>query len=179
MKQAVSAPSEWVTAWGARVPEGGDVVDIAAGGGRHAAWFCGRGHAVTAIDRDVGGLSQLEPDLGPGLTVMEADLEDGGPWPLGERRFAAVVMVNYLWRPVLPDICQAVAPGGRLIVETFAMGNEAYGRPRNPAFLLRPGELLSTCRVAGLAVAAYGHGKINLNNGQVAIKQRVCGVASG
>ncbi len=174
MKQAVSAPSEWVTAWGAGVPEGGEVLDIAAGRGRHAAWFCGRGYQVTAIDRDISGLSPMAE-----LMVIEADLEDGRPWPLGGRRFAAVVMVNYLWRPILPAICSAVAPGGRLIVETFAMGNEAHGRPRNPAFLLRPGELLNACRTAGLAVAAYGHGKISLKNGQTAIKQQVCGVASG
>ena len=148
------------------------MLDIAAGGGRHAVWFGRRGHRVTAIDRDISRLAPAD-----GLTIVQGDLEDGGPWLLGDRQFAAVVMVNYLWRPILPAICSAVAPGGRLIAETFAMGNEAFGRPRNPAFLLRPGELLSACQAAGLRVIAYGHGRTD--EGQTAIKQRVCAEALG
>lgn len=166
----VSAPSAWVTQWGDGVPQGGEVLDIAAGGGRHAIWFGGRGHRVTAIDRDISRLTPAD-----GLTIVQRDLEDGGVWPFGEGQFASVVMVNYLWRPILPAVCAAVAPGGRLIAETFAMGNEAYGRPRSPAFLARPGELLGACQAAGLRVIAYGHGRTG--DGQPAIKQRVCAEA--
>jgi SAM-dependent methyltransferase len=135
-----------------RVPPGG-VADIACGGGRHGRLFLERGHPVTFVDIDVSGVTDLTGK--PGAEIVEADLERGGAWPLEGRRFAGVVVTNYLWRPILPKVVDLVAPGGLLIYETFARGNEAYGRPRNPDFLLRPGELIEAVR-GRLTVIAYG-----------------------
>ena len=145
-------PSAWIVRFASLVPPGGPVLDVAAGGGRHVRFFLGRGHPVTAVDRDLSGLADLRGDAG--LGIVEADLEDGSPFPLKGREFAAVVVTNYLHRPILPDIVAAVAPGGVLIYETYARGQERFGRPRNPDFLLRPGELLDAVR-GSLRVAAY------------------------
>jgi SAM-dependent methyltransferase len=128
------------------------VLDVACGGGRHTRWFADRGHAVTAVDRDLGGVADLTAD--PRIEFVEHDLEDGSPWPLPRERFAAVVVTNYLNRPILPLLVDAVADGGWLLYETFAAGNERYGRPTNPDFLLQPGELLDAVRGA-LRVVAY------------------------
>ena len=144
-------PSAWVRRFAPLVPSGGVVLDVAAGGGRHVTLFRGRGHEVTAVDRSTDALLRLPAD---GLEVIAADLENGAPWPLGSRRFAGVVVTNYLHRPLLPAIIGAVAAGGVLIYETFAAGNERFGKPSNPAFLLRPGELLDAVR-GRLKVVAY------------------------
>lgn len=143
------APSAWVERFTALVPKGGAVLDVAAGSGRHARLFCDLGHPVTAVDRDVSRLPEL-----PRLEAVETDLEDGRPFPFIEENFAAVVVANYLHRPILPDIVGCVAPEGLLIYETFARGNEAFGKPSNPDFLLRPGELLEAVR-GRLRVLAY------------------------
>lgn len=133
------------------VPAGGRVLDVAAGAGRHARLSLDAGFRVTAVDRDVSGLADLAGD--PRVEIIEADLEADG-WPLTGRRFEAVIVTNYLWRPILPDIVASVAPGGVLIYETFALGNEAHGRPRNPDFLLRRNELLHAA-LPELDVIAY------------------------
>lgn len=147
------APSPWITRFADRVPAGGPVLDLACGGGRHGRFFLDRGHAVTFLDRDMSGVADLADD--PKAEIIAADLETGGAWPLDGRRFDAVVVANYLWRPILPNIIETVAPGGVLLYETFAVGNEAFGRPRNPDFLLRAGELLDAVR-GRLTVLAYG-----------------------
>jgi SAM-dependent methyltransferase len=147
-----SDPSEWIARFAGLVPPAGRVLDVAAGSGRHTRFFLGRGHPVTVVDRDTSGLADLEDD--PALELIEFDLEAGGGWPFAGRRFEAVVVTNYLHRPILPDIVDAVAPGGVLIYETFARGQEGFGRPRNPDFLLRPGELLDAVR-GRLRVLAY------------------------
>ena len=142
------APSGWIARCAPLVPAGGAVLDIAAGSGRHSRLFVARGHPVTALDKDVSRL----PDL-PGLDRIEADLEDGSPWPVPDRTFAGVVVANYLHRPLFPVLLDSVAPGGTLIYETFALGNEKYGRPSNPDFLLQEGELLQRLsgRMTGVA----------------------------
>lgn len=147
-----SAPSAWVVRFADCVPAGGTVLDVACGDGRHTQLFLQRSHHVVAIDRDTSGLSDL---IGmPELEVMECDLESGANFPLPSFRFAGVIVTNYLHRPLLPRLVQAVASGGVLIYETFAEGNERFGRPRNPDFLLKPGELLETVR-GHLRVRAY------------------------
>ncbi|ONT94234.1 class I SAM-dependent methyltransferase [Burkholderia cenocepacia] len=152
-----AGPSRWVAQWARLVPAGGAVLDVAAGGGRHARWFASRGHPVVALDRDPAALAALRAI--PGVDAREADLE-GAPWPLpaGER-FAAVIVTNYLHRPLWPHLRDAVAPGGVLIYETFAQGNETVGKPSNPAFLLAPGELLDAVH-GHLRVVAYEDGFI-------------------
>jgi SAM-dependent methyltransferase len=133
------------------VPLGAAVLDVACGSGRHVRWFAARGHAVTAVDRDAAAVDPLR-----GLAeVVIADIE-AGPWPLSGQRFGAVVVTNYLWRPLMPVIVDSVAPGGVLIWETFAVGNAAFGKPSNPDFLLQPGELLAAAQ--GLRVVAYEDG---------------------
>jgi SAM-dependent methyltransferase len=145
-------PSSWVTRFGPQVARGGTVLDVACGGGRHTRWFADRGHVVTGIDRDLSGVADLAGD--PRVRLVEHDLEDGSPWPFAGATFAAVVVINYLHRPILPDLVEAVAPGGWLLYETFAAGNERYGRPTNPDFLLHAAELLDAVRGA-LRVVVY------------------------
>jgi len=132
------APSGWVVRFAGLVPARGAVLDLACGGGRHARLFLASGHRVTAVDIDVSGVADLEGDAR--AEILAADLENA-PWPLAGRVFAGVVVTNYLWRPLLPPIVAAVAPGGALIYETFARGNERFGKPSNPNFLLAEGEL--------------------------------------
>ena len=147
-----SDASDWVRRFIPLLPPKGDILDLAAGSGRHTQLLLEHGHRVTALDRDTGPLAHFAQD--ERVTILECDLEDGGAWPLAGRTFAGVVVTNYLWRPGLKDLVANVGPGGLLIYETFAVGNERFGRPRNPAFLLRPGELLEA--VAGsLRVLAY------------------------
>lgn len=146
------APSAWVCRFANGVPRGGPVLDLACGSGRHVRLFLGRGHPVTAVDRDLSGLSDLGGNAA--LEKLEIDLEDGRPFHLAGRRFAAVIVTNYLHRPLLTALVEAVAPGGLLLYETFASGNKRFGRPSNPDFLLKPGELLGLAR-GRLRVLAY------------------------
>jgi SAM-dependent methyltransferase len=162
-------PSSWIARFAPEVLPRGAVLDLAAGEGRHARLFLERGHEVTVVDRDLGGVDNLAGR--PGVELVRADLEDGSPWPLGARRFAAVVVVNYLWRPLFPAILAAVGAGGWLLYETFADGQEKLGRPQNPDFLLRPAELLAV--VDGvLRVAAFEEGRIEGSAGP-SVRQRI------
>jgi SAM-dependent methyltransferase len=158
--------SPWIRRFADLVASGGPVLDLACGSGRHSRFFLQRGHPVTALDRNVEGLSPRD-----GLEIAQCDLEDGSPWPLQQRRFAAVVVVNYLYRPLLPRLVAAVAPGGLLLYDTFAVGNEAFGRPSNPDFLLRPGEL-SAAVEGELEVLDYFHGRIDAP--VPACRQQIC-----
>jgi len=145
------AASGWVRRWAHLVPAGGSVLDVACGHGRHMRWFAEQGHAVTGVDRSPEALQAL---AGIGRTVL-ADIEVG-PWPFAGERFDAVVVTNYLWRPLLPAIVASVAEGGVLIYETFAQGNESVGKPSRPDFLLQHGELLAVCK--DLRVVAFEDG---------------------
>ena len=152
---AIRTPSRWVTRFAPQVAPRGTILDLACGGGRNGRHFLALGHAVTFLDKDIEALADLEDN--PPAEIVCADLETGAPFPLQNRQFDGVVVTNYLWRDILSDICGAVAPGGLLIYETFGTGNEAYGRPRNPDFLLKPGELLETVGTA-FDVLGYDHG---------------------
>lgn len=150
-RHGTEAPSSWVQRWSHLVPPGGAVLDVACGQGRHMRWFAGRGHPVAGVDRSPEAIEAVR-DLGEAVL---ADIENA-PWPFAGRTFAGVVVTNYLWRPLLPAIVQAVAPGAVLLYETFAAGNETVGKPSRPDFLLAPGELLGAC--AALRVVAYEDG---------------------
>ncbi|MCO5105633.1 MAG: class I SAM-dependent methyltransferase [Burkholderiaceae bacterium] len=160
-------PSPWVQRWLSTLPAGASVLDFAAGSGRHAREARRLGLRATAIDRDADALAAA----GEGVATRVADLESG-EWPFAQERFDGVVVTNYLFRPRFALLAALVAPGGLLVCETFAQGNERYGRPSNPAFLLAPGELFDRCRSAGLRVLAYEHGL--LERPRPAVVQRVC-----
>lgn len=147
----LEAPSEWVRRWSHLIAPGSTALDVACGAGRHLRWLRGLGHEVAGVDRSAEAIAACA-GLGE---LVQADIENG-PWPFAGRRFGAVVVTNYLWRPLLPAIVGSVAPGGVLIYETFAQGNETVGKPSRPDFLLAPGELLAAC--AGLRVVAYEDG---------------------
>lgn len=164
-------PSDWIARHADLVPEGGTVLDVAAGAGRHTRLFRRLGHPVVAVDIDSAGLADLADD--PDVQLLRHDLEDGGPWPLAGRRFAGVIVTNYLWRPILPDIVASVGPGGALLYETFAAGNERFGKPRNPDFLLTPGELLDAVRGA-FRIVAYED--IELSEPRPAMVQRIAAI---
>src|SRR5512134_2649521 len=135
---SIDSPSAWIVRWAGTLAPHGSVLDLACGSGRHVRYLAARGLRVTAVDRDRDALDRCE---GAAETI-QADLE-GAAWPLPGRRFDAVVVTNYLWRALMPHIVDSVAPGGLLLYETFARGHERFGKPSNPDFLLRDGELLT------------------------------------
>ena len=149
-----AAPSAWVARFLELMVPGGEVLDVACGRGRHLALGLASGRRMVGVDRDVSQVAVAA--AGERLDLIEADLENGAPWPLAERTFDGVIVTNYLWRPLLPVIIGTAAGHGVLIYETFAVGQQRFGRPRNPEFLLRPGELLDAVRPL-LEVVAYEH----------------------
>jgi SAM-dependent methyltransferase len=161
-------PSAWVRSHSSLLQAGSRILDLAAGNGRHTRYFNGLGFQVTALDRDVSALGDLAAG---GVEVLAVDLEDGSPWPLGDRQFDGIVVTNYLHRPLFPRLAAALAPGGVLIYETFGRGNERFGRPSNPDFLLRPGELLEFAVSHGFQVLAYECGEVT--EPRAAIIQRI------
>ncbi len=148
--------SAWIERFAPQVQQGGAVLDIACGGGRHGRLFLKAGHPVCFLDIDTGGVADLSPQTG--AEIVQANLEDGSPWPLPGRLFAAIVVTNYLWRPLFADLLAALAPGGLLLYETFMLGNERFGRPANPDFLLAEDELFERCRAA-CQVLAFEQGE--------------------
>lgn len=163
------APSAWVQRWSHLVPAGGPVLDVACGAGRHMRWFAGRGHATTGIDRSPEALDAAQA----WGRAIRADIENE-TWPLPGAQFACVVVTNYLWRALLPVLVASVAPGGVLVYETFAAGNETVGKPSRPDFLLQPGELLHACE--GLRVVAYEDGFLDA---PMRFVQRIAAVRPG
>lgn len=160
------APSDWVLRWAPLITHG-TVLDLACGSGRHSRLFLERGLKVVAVDR--------EPQHIPGARFLQADLEDGSPWPLPGERFEGIVVTNYLHRPLFGILEESLAEGGVLIYETFMLGNERYGRPSNPAFLLRPGELREAFR--NLTLKGYEEGPIS--HPKHAMIQRLCAMRVG
>ena len=151
-------PSPWVARWAPLIARG-PVLDVASGSGRHSKLLAEQGLEVMAVDRDAQSI--------PGVRFVRADLEDGSPWPFAGQRFGGIVVTNYLHRPLLPVLAQSLAEQGVLIYETFMLGNEKFGKPSNPNFLLRPGELLQA--FAQLAVVAFEQGQT-----AKAVVQRIC-----
>ena len=147
-------PSAWVQRWSHLVRPGGTVLDVACGQGRHAYWFYKRNHPLTLVDIAQSAMDSIAIPAASCEKVV-ADLE-AGPWPLAGRQFDAVMVTNYLWRPLLPTLLASLAPGAVLLYETFAQGNETVGKPSRPDFLLRTGELLAACH--DLRVVAYEDG---------------------
>ena len=168
------APSPWIARFAHLIPPGARVLDLAAGEGRHARLFAARGAQVVAVDRDADALASLSN--APHIAVRVCDLESGA-WPLSGERFDAIVVANYLHRPLFPHLRAALAPDGVLLYETFAMGNEAHGRPTNPDFLLCPDELLTIAALppAPLTVVAFEQGEVD-HGARRAVMQRLAAV---
>lgn len=167
-------PSPWIVRFSALISPASQVLDLACGAGRHSRWLARNGQRVTAVDRDLEGLSGLAEV--PGVVTVAADLE-GAPWPLSGRHFDAIVVTNYLHRPLLPTLAASLAPGGILLYETFMVGNEQLGKPARPEFLLQAGELLEFCRQEGLGVVAYEAGLVA--DPYPAVVQRLCARRDG
>jgi len=166
MDHDVPAPSAWVVRWAPLVTHG-TVLDVACGAGRHSSFFLDKGLKVVAIDRDAHNIL--------GARFIRADLEDGSPWPIPGEQFEGVVVTNYLNRRIFSAIQRSLKPGGVLIYETFMLGNEKFGKPSNPAFLLQPGELLESFR--DLTVKGYQEGEVA--EPKPAMIQRLCAVRAG
>ena len=147
-------PSAWVKRWSHLVKPQGTVLDVACGYGRHAYYFHEQNHAIALVDRAQAAIDSIAIPA-HACEKVTADIENG-PWPFTGRQFDAVVVTNYLWRPLMPTLLASLSPGGVLIYETFAAGNETVGKPSRPDFLLRPGELLDVCK--DLRVVAFEDG---------------------
>ena len=160
----ILAPSEWVVRWAPRITQG-TVLDVACGSGRHAKFFLQRNFDVTALDRDRQEI--------PGARFIQADIENG-PWPLEGETFDGIVVTNYLHRPLFPRLKASLKEGGVLIYETFMIGNERFGRPSNPAFLLQPGELRAV--FGDLQLLGFEEGPVTVP--KPAVIQRLCAMRS-
>ena len=161
--------SHWVRRFLPLITAGGSVLDLACGEGRHSLLLAERGYRVEAVDRDAVALAEISA-RNPGIVTRMADLE-GGPWPYHGCAFDGIVVTNYLYRPLLPMLLNALEANGVLIYETFMVGNERFGKPSNPAFLLRPGELLEVVRKR-LTVVAFEQGEVDAP--RPAVVQRLC-----
>jgi SAM-dependent methyltransferase len=166
--------SPWVARWARLIPQG-QALDLACGKGRHARLLASLGHAVIALDRDAQALAVA---AGEGIATVQHELEaPGATWPFAPGSLVGIVVTNYLHRPLFGQIAAALAPDGVLIYETFARGNEIFGKPSNPDFLLHPGELLELAARGGLRVVAYEDGVIA--EPKPARVQRLCAVGAG
>lgn len=163
------APSDWVRRFAPQVVAGGNVLDVACGGGRHGRLFLDTGHPVCFLDRDLSGVENLRGAANAEL--LQADIE-ANPWPLADRSFDAVVVTNYLWRPLFPQLLVSLKPGALLIYETFMIGNERFGKPSNPDFLLKRDELFDLCR-SSCDIQAFEQGEDGSS-----MRQRICAMKS-
>lgn len=167
------APSPWIVRFAHLIPAGARVLDLACGAGRHARFLASRGCRVIAVDRDATSMNGLANVAG--VDVRVADLE-AAAWPFAAERFGAIVVANYLHRPLLPHITAALAPDGVLLYETFATGNARFGKPSRPAFLLQGAELLATFG-ASMTVVAFEQGEVQ-GVERCAVVQRFAAVGS-
>lgn len=171
---ATGTVSAWVARFAPLIPAG-EVLDLACGTGRHARHLAQLGHPVLGVDRDAGALAAAG---GEGVATLAFDLEDPAlAWPFAPERFAGIVVTNYLHRPLFPQLVASLRPDGVLIYETFAAGNEAFGKPSSPAFLLEHGELLALAAAHGLRPLAFEDGFASAP--KPAMVQRLCAVKPG
>jgi SAM-dependent methyltransferase len=162
--------SSWIARFHELVEDRGEVLDLACGSGRHGRLFLAKGHPVVFVDQKIDSVRDLSAQKGASL--LETDLEDGSDWPFEEGRFAAIIVTNYLYRAHLENLMRSLKPRGVLLYETFALGNERFGKPRSPDFLLKSGELLDLVH-GRLQVVAYEHG-IWDNDTIPRVIQRIC-----
>ena len=170
MHGVITDASPWVRRFAPVLPKNGLVLDLACGAGRHTGLLAALGYQILAVDQDI---SMVESLKGESIQTLKLDLE-GSDWPLLNQQFSAIVVTNYLYRPFLDELPKMLTEGGVLIYETFADGNAEFGKPSNPNFLLKPGELLALAQRSGLKVIAYED--IYLDRPKPAMVQRICAV---
>lgn len=169
----ISQPSAWVVRWVLLIEARGMTLDMACGAGRHTRFMLDRGLRVVAVDVDISAMIPLKGRHD--LDLIQADLENG-PWPVAAASFDAIIVTNYLHRPIFPHLIASLKPGGLLIYETFALGNAEFGRPSNPDFLLQPGELL---RIVDGKARVIAYEDMYTETPKPALVQRICAVANG
>ena len=167
-----NSPSRWVSRWSNLLKPGTKILDLACGRGRNSLFLASLGHNVLAVDRDATKLSDISER--PEITTMCEDLESGS-WPLDGWKFGGIIVTNYLYRPMLPDLMENLESGGIFIYETFAQGNQVFGKPSNPNYLLFPYELLDMLRDK-LHIIGFEQGRVN--SPSRAIIQRVCATSA-
>ena len=170
MHGVIADASPWVRRFADAIPKNGLVLDLACGAGRHTALLASLGHQVLSVDQDISMVESLKDES---VQTLELDLE-GSDWPLLNQEFSAIVVTNYLYRPFLDELPKILTEDGVLIYETFAEGNAEFGKPSNPNFLLKSGELLALAQRSGLKVIAYED--IYLDHPKPAMVQRICAV---
>jgi SAM-dependent methyltransferase len=170
MHGVITDASPWVRRFAPVLPKDGVVLDLACGAGRHTALLASLGHHILAVDQDISAVESLKSEA---IQTLKLDLE-GPDWPLLNQQFSAIVVTNYLYRPFLDELPKMLTEGGVLIYETFADGNAEFGKPSNPNFLLKSGELLALAQRSGLKVIAYED--IYLEQPKPARVQRICAV---
>jgi SAM-dependent methyltransferase len=166
----IADASPWVRRFASTLPKEGMVLDLACGSGRHAVLLASLGLTVLAVDRDISVIELLQ---NPSIQTEQLDLEAAN-WPVVGQQFSGIVVTNYLYRLFLDELPKMLSEGGVLIYETFAEGNATFGKPSNPNFLLKPGELLELAVRSGLRVIAYED--IYLDQPKPAMVQRICAV---
>lgn len=168
----IGTPSQWVVEYTALIRKGGKVLDLACGSGRHATWLASQGYQVDAIDRDAQALVGMQGM--PNINLSITDIETGN-WPSIDQRYDGIVVSRYLFRPLFSTLAHILNSDGVLIYETFMLGNESYGRPSNPDYLLLPDELKSVYAPL-LKIHAFEQGKVE--DPVPAVTQRICAINS-
>jgi SAM-dependent methyltransferase len=165
---SIEPPSSWIVKYARLIPKKGRILDLACGSGRHAIWLAKQGYQVNALDRDAKALANMK-GIG-NINVSIVDLE-AGDWSGSGQRYDGIIVSRYLYRPLLSRLAGLLNPGGILIYETFMAGNERYGKPSNPDFLLLPNELLETYSPL-LSIIAFEQGEVEMP--RPAVTQRIC-----
>jgi SAM-dependent methyltransferase len=164
----IEPPSSWIVKYAPLIRKSGRILDLACGSGRHAIWLTKQGYQVDALDRDAKALANMAGI--DNIDVYIVDLE-AGDWPDSGQRYDGIIVSRYLYRPLLSRLAELLNPGGMLIYETFMVGNERYGKPSNPDFLLLPNELLEIYSPL-LSVIAFEQGEVETP--RPAVTQRIC-----
>ena len=161
-------PNKWVECYSSLIPFGKGVLDLACGSGRHTGMLLNNGYQVTAVDIDTTLVKQNFSNKK--LNIVKCDLETLSSWPFGKNSFLGIIVVNYLHRPLYSRIMESLEEGGVLIYQTFADGNSRYGKPKNPDYLLKRGELKTV--FGGMRIISYQHGYLSYPSQSVV--QRIC-----
>ena len=161
-------PNKWVECYSSLIPSGGSVLDLACGSGRHTGMLLNKGYQVTAVDIDTTLIKQNFSNKN--LNIVKCDLESLSFWPFEKNSFLGIIVVNYLHRPLFSKIIESLREEGVLVYQTFADGHSRYGKPKNPDYLLKRGELKTV--FDSMKIISYQHGYLSYPS--QSIIQRIC-----